>query len=254
MGRTIVITGSASGIGRATAELCRRAGDKVIGVDVRDADIEADLGGAAGRARMIEEVRRLAPEGVDGVVAAAGISHPDRPRETIAINYFGAVATLEGLRPLLARSSRPRAVAICSTAGFLPGSDDVVATCLEQGEEAALAAISTAPGTAYMDSKRALSLWLRSAAVRPEWAGAGILLNGVAPGVVETAMTKPLFDQPEMVELIQQSNPIAVKGFAKADEIAELIGFLLGFENHYLLGQIIFIDGGSDAILRGTTF
>ena len=51
------------------------------------------------RAAMIAEVTRLAPDGVDAVLAGAGISKIDMPRETVAINYFGAVATLEGLRP-----------------------------------------------------------------------------------------------------------------------------------------------------------
>ncbi len=254
MSRTIVITGSASGIGRATAERCRAGGNTVIGVDLRNADIEADLGTAAGRTRMIEEVTRLAPDGVDAVLAGAGVSHADKPRETIAINYFGAVATLEGLRPLLARSSRPRAVAICSTAGFLPGNGDVVTACLEKGEQAALALIAKAPNTAYPDSKRALSLWLRRTAVRPEWAGAGILLNGVAPGLTDTPMSKP-FQGPEMAELIKQTNPTAVvEAFAKPAEVAELLDFLLNFENRHLLGQIIFIDGGTDAIMRTGQF
>jgi hypothetical protein len=47
---------------------------------------------------------------------------------------------------------------------------------------------------------------------------------------------------------------MAVHGFAKADEMAELIAFLLGFEGHYLLGQIIFNDGGTDAIMRPESF
>ena len=254
MSRTIVVTGSASGIGRATAALCRKAGQTVIGVDLRDADIEADLATAAGRAGMIEEVTRRASGGVDGVLAGAGISYADKARDVVAINYFGAVATLEGLRPLLARGSRPRAVAICSTAALLPGDQTLVAACLDQNEEAALAATDASGGTAYPDSKRALSLWLRRTASRPEWAGAGILLNGVAPGVVETAMTAPYLAQPAMVERIRQTNPMAVVGYAMPEEIAELIMFLMGFQNHYLLGQIVFIDGGTDAIMRGGQF
>ena len=87
-----------------------------------------------------------------------------------------------------------------------------------------------------------------------DWGGAGILLNGIAPGVVETPMSAPLFDDPEMVRLMALSNPMAVHGFAKADEMAELIAFLLGFEGHYLLGQIIFNDGGTDAIMRPESF
>lgn len=250
MTRTVVITGSASGIGQATAARCAAAGDRVIGVDLRDADIEVDLGAAAGRARLVEEVSRLAPEGIDAVLAGAGLGRPDMPREVVAINYFGTVATLEGLRPLLARSSRPRAVAISSTAGFMPGNQAVVDACLAGDEAAALAAITAAPATAYPDSKRALSLWLRRAAIRPEWAGAGILLNAVGPGVTKTSMTAPLLQEPRWAEVVKQTNPIAVQDYAEAGEIAELLQYLLGFENHYTVGQIIYIDGGSDPILR----
>lgn len=250
MARTVLITGSASGIGKATAELCAAQGDRVIGADVRDADIVADLGTAEGRAKLVAEAERLAPEGLDAVLAGAGISRADMPRETIAINYFGAVATLEGLRPLLAKSKRPRAVAICSTAAMLPGNEGVAESCLAGNEAEALDRIAAAPDTAYPDSKRALARWVRLTAQKPEWAGAGILLNGVGPGVVVTPMTAPLFDMPEMVERIGQSNPIAVDGFGQPEEIAELLRFLLGFENHYLVGQIIYIDGGTDIILR----
>lgn len=254
MSRTAVVTGAASGIGAATVARLKAAGQRVIGVDLRNADVEADLGTATGRAAMIAEVTRLAPDGVDAVLAGAGISRIDMPRETVAINYFGAVATLEGLRPLLAKSARPRAVAIVSTASFLPSNRKVVDACLADDEAAALDIMAAEPDSSYSTSKCALALWLRKAAVRPEWAGSGILLNGIGPGVVTTPMTAPLLEQPDMVKLIDQSNPIAVDGFAQADEIAELIQFLLGFENHYLLGQLIFIDGGSDAILRPDRF
>ena len=114
MSRTIVVTGAASGIGAATRDRLEHGGHRVIGVDLRNSDIDADLGTAAGRTAMIDQVTRLAPDGVDAVLAGAGISRQGMDRETIAINYFGAVATLEGLRPLLAKSARPRAVAICS--------------------------------------------------------------------------------------------------------------------------------------------
>ena len=60
------------------------------------------------------------------MLAGAGLSRADMPRETVAVNYFGAVATLEGLQPLLAKSARPRAVVICSTAAMLPGNDQLL--------------------------------------------------------------------------------------------------------------------------------
>lgn len=253
--RTVVITGAASGIGRATAELCRAAGDTVVGVDLKGSDVSADLGTAEGRAAMVAAVTERCPHGIDAVLAGAGISRMDMPRETVAVNYFGAVATLEGLRPLLARSGRARAVAICSTAAILPVHEATVEACLAGDEAGALDAIGGEASVAcYSSSKRALTLWLRRAAVSGDWAGSGISLNGIGPGVVLTPMTTPLFDRPEMVAAIKQSNPIATKDYAKAEEIAEVIRFLLTVETPYLLGQVVFCDGGSDAILRPTSF
>lgn len=252
MSRTIVITGAASGIGKATAELCRAAGDTVIGVDLSGTDIAADLSKPEGRAAMLAQVERLAPDGIDSLLAGAGISRPDPI--SIAVNYYGAVATLEGLRPLLAKSANPRAVAICSTAAILPGNDTVVQACLAGDETAALAACAAAPMSAYLDSKKALTLWLRAAAVKPEWAGAGISLNGIGPGVVLSPMTAPLFNDPEMVAAIQRSNPIVTTNYSQPGEIAEVIRFLLTVETPYLLGQVLFVDGGSDALLRPGAF
>ena len=254
MSRTVLVTGSASGIGQAIKVRLEAEGHRVIGADLHLAEIEADLSTPAGRSAMVERAYSLAPEGLDGVVAGAGISRADLPTQTLAVNFFGAVATLEGLRPLLVRAARPRAVAICSTASLLTYDSAVVAACLAGNEARALVEIGARPQTAYMSSKRALSLWLRRAAVTRDWAGSGVLLNGVAPGVVETGMTAPLLADPDMIKLIAQSNPMAVGGFAHPDEIAELVCFLLGFESHYLLGQVIFTDGGSDALMRPETF
>src|SRR5215469_3368294 len=107
MDRTYVITGSASGIGAATARLLSGAGARVIGVDLRAADVIADLATEAGRAALIEGVTRLSGGAIDGVIANAG----GGPAATmLQLNFFGAVATLQGLRPILATSAAPRAV------------------------------------------------------------------------------------------------------------------------------------------------
>jgi NAD(P)-dependent dehydrogenase (short-subunit alcohol dehydrogenase family) len=252
MTRTMLITGSASGIGAATRALLERQGHRVIGVDLRDAEVEADLTTEEGRALLVSRAGELVPDGLDAVLAGAGIAHPTPV--TVALNFFGAVETLEGLRPLLARKPGARAVAICSTAALLPVDEEVLQACLSRDEARALQLISERPMAAYSTSKRALSLWLRTAAVSSAWAGAGILLNGIAPGVVETPMSAPLLKDPEMLKLIAQSNPMAVEAFAKPEEMAELIAFMLTFAGHYLLGQIIFNDGGTDALMRPEQF
>jgi NAD(P)-dependent dehydrogenase (short-subunit alcohol dehydrogenase family) len=247
MSRTILVTGSASGICAATAARLRQAGHKVIGADLRNAEIEIDLATTAGRAALVEQAAKLAPEGLDGVIAGAGVATIENPQLIVAVNYFGALATLEGLRPLLLRSKQPRAVVIASTAVLLAVNDELVAACLAGDEQAAKACSLLSGQSVYASSKNALALWLRRAAVQPEWAGAGIMLNGVGPGGVFTPMTVPNF------ATMHQVAPIAVPEHGKPEDIAEVLDFLVNLERSYLLGQVIFVDGGTDAFLRPKT-
>ncbi|MFP5313548.1 MAG: short-chain dehydrogenase, partial [Actinomycetes bacterium] len=107
MPRTSVITGAASGIGKATKELLEQRGERVIGVDIHGADVVADLATADGRAAMVDAVREASGGRIDAIYAVAGLAVP--VPATVAANFFGTVATLEGLRPLLAESEAPRA-------------------------------------------------------------------------------------------------------------------------------------------------
>ncbi len=95
------MTGSASGIGHATTQLLRERGNIVIGVDLRDADITTDLTTVGGRLEFVRPATDLSHGGMDAVLAIAGVSA--LAPVTVAMNYFGTVATLQGLRPLLAR-------------------------------------------------------------------------------------------------------------------------------------------------------
>lgn len=139
MSRSYVVTGSVSGIGRATRELLESRGHRVIGVDLRDAEIVADLATAAGRRSLVDGVAAMTGGAVDGVIACAGVAYEEP--DTVRVNYFGTVATLEGLRPLLVRGTDPRAVLVSSVASILPVDSGVVESCLAGDEEAAVAAV-----------------------------------------------------------------------------------------------------------------
>src|SRR5215469_4028591 len=127
MNRTYVITGSASGIGAATARLLSGAG----------ADVIADLATEAGRADLVEGVTRLSGGAIDAVIANAGGGPPE---SMLQLNFFGAIATLEGLRPLLAKSTAPRAVAVSSISSMRQHPRGLVEACLAMDERAAVAA------------------------------------------------------------------------------------------------------------------
>lgn len=252
--RTILVTGAASGINAAATAHLRAGGHRVIGVDLHDADIVADLATEEGRSHLLAEAERLAPDGLDGIVAGAGVTGIGNPALAVRVNYFGALATLEGLYPLLARSSHARAVAIISTASRLPTSAGTVAACLAGDEARAIEAAEAQPETAYASSKYALARWLRARAITPAWAGKGIALNGIAPGGVHTPMMPGVDASREFHAIMVNTTPKAVASYAQPEELAETIGWLVTARTAYVTGQVLFVDGGADAILRPDDF
>jgi nucleoside-diphosphate-sugar epimerase len=138
--RVTAVTGSASGIGAALRARLEAAGERVIGVDVRDAEIRADLATPDGRAAAIAGVRAAAGGRLDGVVACAGLGpHVEPCAAIVAVNFFGAVAVLAGLRAALAGGEGPAAVAVSSNSAALPGAESpLVPACLAGDEAEAL--------------------------------------------------------------------------------------------------------------------
>jgi NAD(P)-dependent dehydrogenase (short-subunit alcohol dehydrogenase family) len=252
--RTVVVTGAASGIGKATKELLESRGERVIGVDLHDSDVVADLTTGSGRQALVDRVRELSGGTIDGIAAIAGLINSGA--SDIAVNYFGAVATLEGLRPLLAGSSAPRAVVTSSMASLLPHDDELVDLCLADDEHAALDRAQKLVDTGlrdqiYATSKVAVSRWVRRSAVEDRWAGAGIPLNAIAPGIVRTPMMARMLSTPEKRERLAGQVPMPLVGFMDAAAPAALLGWLLSEENTHMCGQVVFIDGGADVSIRG---
>ena len=254
--RTVVVTGSASGMGAATAARLRADGQQVIGVELHDADVVADLSTAEGRAAAIDGVTARAGGAIDGLVTwagVAGLSH--LPGSLLAsVNYFGTIALLEGLRPLLAAGDRPAAVAISSNSTLVqPGIPmDVVERCLAGDEPGARAAADEAGslGT-YPATKTALAWWARQQAPSDEWAGAGITLNVVAPGAVETPLLQATREDPTIGQFVD-AFPIPIGRKGTADELAGVVAFLLGPDARFFCGSVVVVDGGTDALLRPT--
>jgi NAD(P)-dependent dehydrogenase (short-subunit alcohol dehydrogenase family) len=247
---TIAVTGSAGGIGGATVARLRERGHQVIGVDVRDAEVIADLSTAVGRAAMVDAIADLSRGTLDGVVAGAGIVNQPGER-VVAVNYFGAVATLEGLRPLLAKGTNPSAVAISSNSvSTMPGLPAVVVeACLAGDEPEAwrVAADDPTGVTTYGATKLALARWVRHHAVTDDWIGAGIRLNAVAPGFIATPMTAGSED---FILSLGEVFPMPIRRPGRAEEIAALLEFLLGPDSGFFCGSVVFADGGTDAALR----
>lgn len=265
---TIVVTGSASGMGAAGAERLRAAGHRVIGVDLRSADVVADLGTPAGRQGAVAEILELSGGVLDGVAAVAGVGPNMRDAAAVAsINYFGPVELLTGLRGALERSDAPRAVVISSnSASTVPMIDDELVRLLLGGdEEASRAHAATAQATlparlletspsisAYATSKLALAHWVRRTAVTPEWSRKGILLNAIAPGAVLTPLMTGSTGAGKDFDPDSFPTPMPLGIFGEPGDIGFWMEQFLRPEARFTTGAVLYVDGGTDAAMRPT--
>jgi len=253
---TYVVTGSASGMGKASAERLRDAGHVVIGVDLKNADVVADLSTAEGRAKAITEVLARANGVLDGAVLAAGLGpHPGREKLIAQVNYFGVVDLLTGWHEALAKAGEARVVVFSSnsttTVPMVP--EKTIRAFLKGDAEKAIAATKmfkdNASAMVYAGSKIAVTRWVRRTAVLPEWVEAGIRLNAVAPGAILTPMVETQLADPHQRGAIE-AFPMPVGRHGKAEEVAEAVMFLLGPASGFMAGTVLFVDGGTDAYFR----
>jgi len=252
------VTGSASGMGYQAAEQLRAQGHTVVGVDLKDADVIADLSTADGRRTAATRVLELSEGKLDGAVLAAGIgpgAGKDRARLIAQINYLGTVDLLTAWRPALAAAGNAKVVALGSNSSTtVPAVPRRAIRALLEGDaDRAARAVRFFGGGAsalmYAASKIAVARWVRQTAVTPDWAGRGIRLNVLAPGAIMTPLLQAQLDSPREGKAVR-AFPIPTGGFGDPVHLANWITFMLSDSADFLCGSVIFVDGGTDAYFR----
>lgn len=257
MARCVAVTGAASGIGNAVATMLADQGDRVIGVDLKDADVCVDLATASGRADAVAAVRERCGGKLDALITCAGTSNPKHP--IVHVNFFGTAELVEGLREELAAAEAPRVGAVASITGTGTFDEALVRACLDGDEQAATDRIAALVGQGqggvqYPSSKVAVGRWLRRTCVAPGWAEAGIALNAVAPGVVLTPMTEPILADENMRAAAEAAVPMPLHGHSRPEAIAKALLWLTSPATTHITGQVLYVDGGAEATLRGPEF
>ncbi|MCX2734007.1 SDR family oxidoreductase [Saccharopolyspora sp. NFXS83] len=250
------VTGSASGMGKAAADKLRSAGHTVIGVDIEEADVTADLATPEGRRAAANGVLQAAGGRLHGAVLAAGLAPAPGSGPRIAqVNYLGVVELLEAWRPALAAADKAKVVAFSSnattTTPLVPRR--TITAFLDGDPEKAMRSVKhfgrAAPLMIYAASKLAVSRWVRRHSVLPEWAGAGIRLNALAPGAIRTPMIERLLSSPAESKAVE-SFPVPIGGYGDTSQLGDWVVFMLSDAADFLVGSVVFVDGGSDAYFR----
>ena len=249
---TYCVSGSSSGIGQAAKARLEASGHRVIGVDLKGADINVDLATAAGRSAAVAAVLEACGGRLNGLIPCAGVAgFTNAPALTVAINYFGVMALVEGLRPALLAAAPSTICLISSNSTIMtPGLDPADAEFFLSHDEPDVAEYFASKGwTAYPAGKLALAYWVRSNAVTAAWIGSGIRINAVAPGVITTGMTVPLKEVEGTAKALA-AIPIPIGHWGRPEEIAAVIEFLVSDASSYVVGQTVIADGGTDALLQ----
>lgn len=245
-GQTVVVTGAASGIGRAVASRVAREGGRVVAVDLAKEKLDelaASLSGVVPGAEVVavtgditsaesvEEIVRAAGERVDALANVAGIMDDmgavheltDAVWERVMrVNVDGTMRLMRAVIPGMLAAGSGRVVNVASEAG-LRGS---------------------AAGAAYTASKHAVVGLTKSSAVM--YAGTGVTVNAVAPGGVATGIQVPVqaeFGGPRLGRFMGN-----IPGVATAEHLAASITFLLSKDAVNLNGAILASDGGWSAV------
>jgi len=240
-GKGAVVTGGASGIGRAIATAFVAAGARVMLCDLNDKALEAvaaELGnGTVGRLTDVADESE-----VEGAMRAAREAFGSLD---IVVNCagFGAIAPL-----LEVTGEKWRAVQAVTLGGVFYGVKHGARQMLEQGRPGVIINISSVNGrlpgegqVAYCAAKAGVDMVTRCGAL--ELGGRGIRVVGIAPGLVETPLTRKELDDPAVRDLFM--GVIPTKRMVETGEVAALAVFLASDQARSINGETIAIDGGT---------
>jgi len=237
-----VITGAASGIGACTTKRLKAQGYDVIGIDLKNVDIKADLSTVKGRETAVKQALEMTKGKIERLVIAAGLGgHLDDGQLVAKVNYFGAVSLLDGLRDALEKSNG-RCVVIGSNSSQMRTNPQspMVEAMLEGDETKTMEVIGDFHAAAvYGHSKHALTRAVRRRAA--DWGERGISINVIAPGPTETPMLDGVKDHPTISKSLDMI-PIPQKRFGRPDEIADIIEFMLSDTADYMQGSVLYVD------------
>lgn len=252
------ISGASSGIGAKTKELLLQRGHEVINIDLKDGDICVNLASEDGRQEAVDTLHKMHPEGLDGVICNAGVSGACGNLSLIvSLNYFGTIALARGVYDLLCKKKGSCVVTASNTISQGAGRMDIADLLNNIGDEKRVLSLVSqmdasnlsVGNSLYVSTKYALARWVRR--VSASWAANGVRINAVAPGNVSTAMTATMSTSAKMA---LNALPIPTKYgqecLMEADEIAEVIVFLASDAARGVNGNVMFVDGGTDALLN----
>ena len=252
-GKSVIITGAGSGIGRAASLLFTREGAKLIAVDrtegvnetaklVRDAGgtveaVTADAGSESEVKAFIDKAMSKYVN-LDAICANSGVSGGLGPLADQTVEHWQEVLRVNLIGPFLAiKHSIPHMTK--------QGSGSIVCTASVAGLK------SGASGHPYAASKAGVISLVQTTAY--SLSGTGVRINAVCPGLIETGMTKPVFDRAKergTQDKIGQLNPLKRPG--QPHELAAMGLFLASDEASYVNGQAIPVDGGLTASMPYT--
>jgi NAD(P)-dependent dehydrogenase (short-subunit alcohol dehydrogenase family) len=229
-GKIAIVTGAASGIGKATVELFRSEGATVVGADVgQGADVHADAGSEADVRALVEQVARdhggldifFANAGISGGFATIAEQTEADWAEILRVNLIGPFLAIKHAAPLMNLRGGGSIICTASVAGLRAG----------------------AGGAAYSASKAGVINLVQNASL--QLAGSGIRVNAICPGLIETGMTKPIYEMARAAgqqERLGELNPLRRGG--EPEEIAHAALFLASDEASYVNGTAMVVDGG----------